>query len=464
MVENIIATALFNTKYVYNTQDKYDIYRQLLPISHHSFTLTYPEASGVIITGDFKNTNYAFKHIFMELYKLWKSKPCNILFHDVDCLSIQWAPFFRLRGQFLLFNRAPSHIKTDLVYRVCSIRYFPYDMPEELWQLGIQLWNSVDLETTAWETEQIIYNKMLYSLHNNLLNDRMMLIPEWNYIDLKDPSLKETQDDVNIPNINVYQLCATRGHEETLKILTDIYNSRAYSYHMWKLSPVINELTKKLNSLLMKSLSDHGYPKKIIGNLFYHHHDGDIEDRKISPLFETKRSRLHMIAQRAKVGLEIGLSGGHSAMLMLTSNPLLTLIANDIAEHIDMPDMSTYHPEVYVPVAADFLKDTFKERFTFIKGNCLEKIPEAVKKWISEGIKFDLVHLDGAKETYYQDFKNLIPVINKNAYVIFDDSEMRIVINTVSKLISEGFLVRDPEFPSMALDESQRHEVLRFSN
>ena len=68
------------------------------------------------------------------------------------------------------------------------------------------------------------------------------------------------------------------------------------------------------------------------------------------------------------------------------------------------------------------LKNMFNDRFTFLKGSCLDEVPKFVKT--NSNITLDIVHIDGAKATYKQDFFNIMPLLAKNAIVIFDDSNM----------------------------------------
>lgn len=106
-----------------------------------------------------------------------------------------------------------------------------------------------------------------------------------------------------------------------------------------------------LNSKLSNSLTSRKLESVLIGNLFYDHLERDFQDHPLNSLLETKRQRLADLAKKCSNVFEVGVNGGHSAFLMLESNPELNYIGNDIAAFY--PPEPRCHPEVYVPAAFD---------------------------------------------------------------------------------------------------------------
>ena len=221
-----------------------------------------------------------------------------------------------------------------------------------------------------------------------------------------------------------------------------------------------NENLKILNKNLKDELEKNRYLPTLIGNLFYDH-------EQINPPFynsdmikdcNEKRIRFVNACKNRNCMFEIGLNGGHSSFLSLMSNNKLVVYSNDIAEFY--PPCPNIHPEIYVPVAANTLQKMFHNRFTFIKGNCLKEVPIFIKD--NPTIKFDLVHIDGAKETYKQDFLNIIPNLENNALIIFDDTQQPAVQNTVDELISKKYLFRDNNFPQISNKIKYRNEILNY--
>ena len=155
---------------------------------------------------------------------------------------------------------------------------------------------------------------------------------------------------------------------------------------------------------------------------------------------------------------EVGLNGGHSSFLALTSNEDMNVYSNDIAAFY--PPCPNIHPEVYVPEAARTLKNLFNNRFNFIKGSCLTEIPNFVRN--NPEMVFDIIHIDGNKNTYQNDFFNIRPLLADNCIVIFDDSQNPAVQNLVDNLIKARYLHRTPDFPQMNPNIKYRNEVLIF--
>ena len=215
-----------------------------------------------------------------------------------------------------------------------------------------------------------------------------------------------------------------------------------------------------LNNNLKKELENKKYIPTLLGNLFYDH-------EQMNPLFynspllkecEEKRKRLSKACGMKTTMFEIGLNGGHSSLLSLMSNDKITVYSNDIAEFY--PPCRNIHPEIYVPVAANTLKTFFKNRFNFIKGSCLSEVPKFVKE--NSEVELDIIHLDGDKRTYKEDFFNLKPLLKDESIVIFDDTQQPNVQKLVDDLVKQGYLHRTTEFPKMNESIKYRNEILIY--
>jgi predicted O-methyltransferase YrrM len=91
-----------------------------------------------------------------------------------------------------------------------------------------------------------------------------------------------------------------------------------------------------------------------------------------------KREFLRKSVKHSKYALEIGFNAGHSAAIMLSTNPNLTLVAIDISHY------------AYTEKCARHLKNIFKDRFGFFKGTS-----QQVLKNKKSSIDFDFIHVDG---------------------------------------------------------------------
>ena len=216
-----------------------------------------------------------------------------------------------------------------------------------------------------------------------------------------------------------------------------------------------------LNNNLKIELENNKCKPTLIGNLFYDHEQMNPPFYN-SPMLkecEEKRIRFSKASKMRTTMFEIGLNGGHSSFLAMTANENLTVYSNDIAEFY--PPCTNIHPEIYVPEAAKTLKNLFNNRFTFIKGSCITEVPIFVKN--NPKMIFDIIHIDGAKETYKQDFLNIRPLLKDNSIVIFDDSQNPAVQKLVDDFIRQGHLHRTSDFPQMNPNIKYRNEILIYT-
>ena len=220
-------------------------------------------------------------------------------------------------------------------------------------------------------------------------------------------------------------------------------------------SNFMNDLDE-LNHALVAKLQQFGEEARINGNLFYDH---ALKDFHLQPLtdkgLEVKRRRLYKAARRSNSMLEIGVNGGHSALLALSSNEKLHLTGIDICRQL----VNTWcRVDVYVPKAFGWLASRFKDRVTLIEGHSLVESARYATNPFSR--KIDLLHLDGAKDNYYKEFLLLRPRLSSDCLVILDDSNMPVVNDIVCKLISDGLLYEHPDFPEMKESNVYRNSIL----
>jgi hypothetical protein len=182
----------------------------------------------------------------------------------------------------------------------------------------------------------------------------------------------------------------------------------------------------------------------LVGNLCYDHLQEDYAISPPNPILRTKRQRLRAaLSDRSRL-LEIGVNGGHSAYVALTSAPSLVVHGVDICEH------------AYARPAARWLEGEFPGRFFFHEGDSRL----ALRKLYRAGLAFDSFHLDGAKHLYYEDALNCALLARGSAAtVIVDDTQQDGVRGIWDRCLREGLIVEDPYFPSMSTQEIYRHEI-----
>lgn len=122
----------------------------------------------IIHRGEAENIRDVFKAHFKEIYDLWSSEQCNILYCDLDVIFLKKASFFGQYAFFTMFNFTDPPFLEDTYYGLtfecflnCGIRYYPHTMKQETWDIGFKMlenWNP-----NCWDSEQVIYNQMLWS-------------------------------------------------------------------------------------------------------------------------------------------------------------------------------------------------------------------------------------------------------------------------------------------------------------
>jgi len=120
--------------------------------------------------------------------------------------------------------------------------------------------------------------------------------------------------------------------------------------------------------------------------------------------------------------LEIGLNGGHSAECFLNQSPnVKRLVSIDI----------NWHP--YTKHAVQYLMSKYQERFMFISGDSIVKIPELGK--LNAELKFDLILIDGNHNYNYclLDILNSRSLARSKAIILIDDYDSPSVQQVVHK-------------------------------
>lgn len=182
----------------------------------------------------------------------------------------------------------------------------------------------------------------------------------------------------------------------------------------------------------------------VAGNVCYDHYQRDFVTSPPISLNRAKRDRFRQACSARARMLEIGVNGGHSAYVALSSNPSLEFHGVDIGEH------------AYVRPAVEWLEHEFPGRVHFYEGSCLAVLPALAKR----GMTFDLFHIDGAKHTYYFDILNshrMVP--NGDSWVIVDDANMPPVERMWKRCLQQGLVQPLATFPPMPASAEHRNAI-----
>jgi tRNA G46 methylase TrmB len=144
-----------------------------------------------------------------------------------------------------------------------------------------------------------------------------------------------------------------------------------------------------------------------------------------APIMYEKQHLLEHVVKGATNVLEIGTYMGHSLMIMLESNPLVTITCIDI-------------DDTYTRPCVEVLNKHYNNRVTFIHGDSLKVLPSLIGKET-----FDLFHIDGhhAEAHILSEFLVCIVLNNPkgNMRIVFDDQEC---MESLQKYINDRFNVR----------------------
>lgn len=120
-----------------------------------------------VFRGKARSMGDAFRLNFYEIYDLWQQGH-NVLYADVDVVFMRAACYFSESSVFRMYNLTDPTATNDTFYNMkfpyffnCGIRYYPKDMKQSVWDLGLSMarrWNS-----KRWDSEQVIYNAMMWS-------------------------------------------------------------------------------------------------------------------------------------------------------------------------------------------------------------------------------------------------------------------------------------------------------------
>lgn len=119
-----------------------------------------------VFRGEASNIRDVFKINFFEIYDLWKQGH-NLLYADLDVVFMNPCNMFDKTYLFSMYNltdppsTSDSHYNVDFqFYFNCGMRYYPHKMLQEVWDIGIEMFENFNTE--RWDAEQIIYNSMMW--------------------------------------------------------------------------------------------------------------------------------------------------------------------------------------------------------------------------------------------------------------------------------------------------------------
>jgi len=235
-------------------------------------------------------------------------------------------------------------------------------------------------------------------------------------INLEDETYFKDYDFINnLNNLNHIAVINLRRYKEKKKEIKKLKKEikiNKLKKEIKKYENKIKEYENRFNKPILECLA---------GNLFYTRTDvsnGFILNRG----FKSKRENIYNLCKTSKRVLEVGFNAGHSALLILHSNPNVELYCFDICMH------------PYTKPCFNYLKNIFKDRIKLIEGDSFKTLKTFFD---NETINFDLFHHDGCHSI--ESISHDITIFNNfsilNNIIIIDDTndKIREYINSFCK-------------------------------
>lgn len=193
-----------------------------------------------------------------------------------------------------------------------------------------------------------------------------------------------------------------------------------------------NDLAE-LNQVIADGLTNAGEPVAINGNVCYGHMQENFHTSDLAPAMEPKRRALHRFAQNASCFAEVGVAGGHAALLALHSNPSLKYIGIDLGQRL----RASWPPvDVYVPIVFRWLENRFPGRVKFYQDQAIAGLRQVVFDQPFGPI--DLLHLDAQKNNRVAELEAIWPRLAPRCLLIQGDNRNGLVQASSARLVEEG--------------------------
>ncbi len=198
-------------------------------------------------------------------------------------------------------------------------------------------------------------------------------------------------------------------------------------------SPSFRDDLESLNHAIAEGLSKAGEPVAINGNVCYGHMQEDFHLTAMSPGMEPKRRALFQMAQSSSCFAEVGVAGGHAALLALHSNPSLKFIGIDLGQRL----RASWPPvNIYVPIVFKWFETRFPTRVKLYLMDAVDGLRQAVAERPFGSI--DLLHLDAAKNSRVSELETAWPGLAGRCYLFQGDNKNGKVKESSNQLMAEG--------------------------
>ncbi len=233
---------------------------------------------------------------------------------------------------------------------------------------------------SCYDQPYIVYNSFKYNLYNNKMLKQLVVNNDDNI-----HSNKVIHHFPGGPGVYEHKIVKMNSFLNNIKEFTIKNNiEKTKCYINDYLMPIINNCNELLE-----------------GNIFMTHHTTNYTDVFVN---KTKNICGLLLNKNIKNVMEIGFNAGFSTLLMLISNPNITITCFDLGEH------------KYTLPCYEKIKETYGERVNIIIG-------DSTKTLQNIDDKFDLIHIDGGHSTEVanSDIINSYRLSKQGTILIMDD-------------------------------------------
>ena len=274
-----------------------------------------------------------------------------------------------------------------------------------------------DMETryhSFYDQPFIVYNAFKYNLHNNKVLKSLVVNNDYNI-----------HSDKVVHHFPGGPGCYHKKIVLMENFLTNLKN--------FFIEDNINKAKQYIDEYLLPIINNCG--EKLEGNIFMLHHTTEYTD-----IFLNKAKNISnlVLNKNVKNVMEIGFNSGFSALLMLLTNPSISLNCFDLGEH------------KYTLPCFQKLKETFGDRINITLGDSRETLQ-------NENGLYDLIHIDGGHSTDVaeSDIINSYRLSKQGTLLIMDDYDF----HNLHRLWDSYIVNFNLKTPEMILFHSPHHDI-----
>lgn len=263
------------------------------------------------------------------------------------------------------------------------------------------LFNKINLDIinrshTFHDQPYIVYNAFKYNLYNNKILNSFVV---------------NNNKDIHTDKVIHHFPGGPGEYQHKIDIMTIFLNN----IKDFTINNYINKTKEYIDANLLPIIHECG--ELLEGNIFMLHHTTNYTD-----LFLNKAKNISnlLLNKNIKNVMEIGFNSGFSALLMLISNPNISIFCFDLGEH------------KYTNPCYEKLKETFGSRINITYG-------DSTKTLENINDNYDLIHIDGGHSTEVAkcDIINSFRLSKKGTILIMDDYDFPNLYNLWNTYISE---------------------------